>query len=225
MKNHIDSLNSDELSLPLSVALRQSTAQAHDEAENSRFMGMVFSGRATPLQYRWYLEALLHVYNRLETELRRQKAHPAIELIYFEELFRVEAIRKDLTYWRQGSQPLLPTLIEEAAKAYCLRIEGVSNKQPELLVAHSYVRYLGDLSGGQALAHAMTKAGVSAEGLNFYHFGDINKVQFKNQYRANLDKVGERYSHDKSNFCGEANLVFRLNSNLFKAFDQIEEIK
>ena len=34
---------------------------------------------------------------------------------------------------------------------YVNRINQISEEKPELLVAHAYTRYLGDLSGGQIL--------------------------------------------------------------------------
>lgn len=218
------SLNSSEpdlLQLPLSQALRFSTAQAHEDAESSKFVGLVFQGQATPTQYYWYLESLLQVYTTLEAQLEQHHNHPAVAPIYLPLLFRVQALQHDLAHWSFAKSEL-PKSISTAVAEYVLRIEGVSNKSPELLVAHAYVRYLGDLSGGQALAQAMTKAGVAQEGLNFYNFGNINKVQVKNQYRAQLDLIGTEFAPFKEALCNEANLVFKLNSQVFKAFDLVE---
>jgi heme oxygenase len=214
-------LNQDIQNLPLSHLLRESTAQAHHDAESSSFIGLLFQGKVTPKSYYWYLQAMLKVYTALEDQLTRNQDHPVIALIFIRGLFRVEALHKDLVYW-DFAKSELPESVANAVQDYVLRIEGVSNKRPELLVAHSYVRYLGDLSGGQALAHAMSKSGVPKERLNFYDFGDINKVQFKNFYRSQLDLIGNQFPKLKVPICDEANLVFKLNTNVFKAFDASE---
>ncbi len=47
--------------------------------------------------------------------------------------------------------------------------------RPELLVAHAYVRYLGDLSGGQQLKRIVTRSlaiGPRLRRIAFYDFGD-----------------------------------------------------
>ena len=58
------------------------------------------------------------------------------------------------------------------------RINQISKEKPELLVAHAYTRYLGDLSGGQILKKiAQRGMGLQgSEGLAFYEFDKIEKV-------------------------------------------------
>ena len=43
-------------------------------------------------------------------------------------------------------------------KTYVNRIQTISESKPELLVAHAYTRYLGDLSGGQILKKYCSKS-------------------------------------------------------------------
>ena len=50
---------------------------------------------------------------------------------------------------------------------------ALSRDEPALLVSHAYVRYLGDLNGGQVLQRVVTgNAGLgSGIGTRFYEFG------------------------------------------------------
>jgi heme oxygenase (biliverdin-producing, ferredoxin) len=89
---------------------------------------------------------------------------------------------------------------------YVLHLQELSESEdPSALLAHAYVRYLGDLSGGQVIRRRVVKAyGLDAEsglGLSFYSFkqlggsklgtvGDMKKV--KEWYREGMDSgVGD----------------------------------
>ncbi|WP_237196783.1 biliverdin-producing heme oxygenase [Rothia nasimurium] len=56
-------------------------------------------------------------------------------------------------------------------------------------MAHHYLRYLGDLSGGQAVAALVARHyGVPAEALSMYRFEELPKPKvFKDSYRGLLD--------------------------------------
>lgn len=62
-----------------------------------------------------------------------------------------------------------------------------------MLLSHSYVRYLGDLSGGQVLRRRVAKAYGLAEdddaGVEFYTFGSLEGARAGNQ--GELRKVKE----------------------------------
>jgi heme oxygenase len=59
------------------------------------------------------------------------------------------------------------------------------------LLAHHYVRYLGDLSGGQVIARLVQREyGIGDEGLHFYDFSSLGKPKaYKDAYRVRLDEV------------------------------------
>ena len=83
-----------------------------------------------------------------------------------------------------------------------------------------YTRYLGDLSGGQILKNIAEKAlKLTDGGLDFYEFPDIeNKKEFKNTYRATLNKMPVTQSQ-VSAIVTEANYAFRLNMFMFDELD------
>lgn len=76
--------------------------------------------------------------------------------------------------------------LSAGTKPYVDRIHEVGEKDPVLLVAHSYTRYMGDLSGGQILkkvAQRALKLPSTGEGLNFYQFEGIHSHKgFKQLY-------------------------------------------
>jgi heme oxygenase len=60
--------------------------------------------------------------------------------------------------------------------AYTAHLHALSATQPALLLAHAYVRYLGDLSGGQVLRRRVAKAyalDADGAGVEFYAFGSL----------------------------------------------------
>ena len=105
----------------------------------------------------------------------------------------------------------------ESAVQYVERVHEIADKDPYLMVAHHYTRYLGDLSGGQILKGIAEKALKlsNGEGLKFYDFDKIDdKKEYKNKYRAALDSL----PLDKTKIdaiIAEANYAFKLNMDLF----------
>jgi len=70
--------------------------------------------------------------------------------------------------------------------AYIARLEELADAaDPSPLLAHSYVRYLGDLSGGQTIRHTVSKAyGLDENagfGLSFYVFKSLRSQVLANQ--------------------------------------------
>lgn len=99
----------------------------------------------------------------------------------------------------------LTTSPPEAFAAYTSRIQKLADSNPAALLSHAYVRYLGDLSGGQFIKRRISKAyGLedNGSGVAFYEFGklggeagvgtigDMKKV--KEWYRKGMNEgVGE----------------------------------
>lgn len=114
--------------------------------------------------------------------------------------------------------------MSDATKSYVNRIHEVADKDPSLLIAHHYTRYLGDLSGGQILRKMAIKAmdlPSTGEGVKFYLFENIpDAKKFKMMYRSCLD--GLRLDKMKADeIVNEANYVFLLNIYLFQEIDTL----
>jgi heme oxygenase len=102
-----------------------------------------------------------------------------------------------------------------ATAAYVGRLSGIDPTDLPRYLAHHYTRYLGDLSGGQAIARLVARHyGAREDQLSFYRFDGIDTVPFKREYREGLDHLGFDESQ-VATFLAEASESFRLNSALF----------
>lgn len=201
----------------LANELREGTTKSHSMAENVSFVKSFLGGVVDKKSYRKLVANLYFVYCAIEEELFSNKDHPAIKPIYFTELNRKESLSEDLNYY-YGSDWL--DLIEPspATKIYVDRIHIIGHKQPELLVAHAYTRYLGDLSGGQILKKIARGAMNLSDsgGTKFYDFDQIKDDKlFKDQYRAALDMI-PLSDVQIQNIVSEANISFTLNMKMFE---------
>ena len=85
-----------------------------------------------------------------------------------------------------------------------------------LLIAHHYTRYLGDLSGGQAIGRILDRTfELDGKGIAFYDFPEIEKPKiYKDGYRARLDALGMS-AEEQDRVVDEVKVAFRLNQALF----------
>ncbi|KAF9161057.1 hypothetical protein DFQ27_002686 [Actinomortierella ambigua] len=206
----------------LAVDLKEGTKVVHADAERSKFIKYFFKGEITPAIYGRFLISLYHVYTALETALDKCKDNANIQLIYYPvELARKEALEQDLEFfngpdWREMLSPVSP-----AQQAYIDAIRRCADTKPELLIAHSYVRYLGDLSGGQILAKKLQKYNDLPDGLGvaFYYFDRIeDKDGFKENYRKRLNQV-EVDDETHLAIIEESKQTFIRNIDIFAEFD------
>uniref|UniRef100_B8HL70 heme oxygenase (biliverdin-producing) n=1 Tax=Cyanothece sp. (strain PCC 7425 / ATCC 29141) TaxID=395961 RepID=B8HL70_CYAP4 len=208
------------MSSNLATKLREGTKKSHTMAENTGFIACFLKGTVEKSSYRKLVSNLYFVYSAMEEELERQRNHPIISRIYFPELNRKSALEQDLYYyfgpnWREQVSP------SSATQEYVARIREVSNTAPELFVAHSYTRYLGDLSGGQILKKiAQTAMNLSdGEGTCFYEFQAIaDEKAFKNKYRQAMNDLPvDEATCDR--IVDEANDAFKLNMKMFQELE------
>ncbi len=204
----------DDVESDLSHRLRASTHDAHRSAERSVFMRALLGGALSTEDYRAFLDCLLTIYTALEAQLRRHAAHPAVAPVFDARLERVETLERDLDALGDVRPGALPE-----ARAYAAHLDVLGDDAPERLVAHAYVRYLGDLSGGQLLDPIIQRSipGAADTGRSFYAFGDTSTVrQLAAHLRGGLDRVADTY-HDA--IVDEAQVAFDLHATLFSALE------
>jgi heme oxygenase len=172
--------------------LRQRTQDLHRTAERSGLVADLLRGRASLRDYRLFLRNLLAAYEALEAGLERHRRTPGVQDFARPEVYRSGAIIADMAAlagegWREDL-PLLP-----AAKAYALSIEAAAEGAGVGLIGHAYVRYLGDLSGGQVLKRQLAKSlDLPPSALTFYDFPRIADMDlYKRSYREALDQLVE----------------------------------
>jgi len=200
--------------------LRAETAQAHRVVESTAFVKGILRGIVDFENFVTMQAGLYMIYNAMEQELDRHSRHPLVSRVDFKVLRRTDVLARDLEYLAgpDWAQHLRST---PARDEYIQRLRWLGENAPELLVAHSYTRYLGDLSGGQVVAKIVRRAlGLrGGEGLGFFHFDEIDNAKaFKDEYRRRLDElplgdhVGERIIE-------EAKHVFELNRRMFEELE------
>lgn len=184
----------DTSTQPLSVALRTATAAAHESAERSSFISELLEGRACYSAFVALAAQQLVIYRALEEVLvQHYRGHRLLVPVDDRRLDRIAALEHDLRVLvgedyevrlADGSLPLCPATV-----AYAQELR--ESHTAEVILANHYVRYLGDLSGGQIIATlAARHYGVPQEGLTFYRFPGIDKLKpYKDQYRAALDAM------------------------------------
>lgn len=194
----------------LSALLRNGSQAEHREAESSSFMSELLAGRVNEQGYAHYLGQLRRVYEALESTAGLLRGDPIAAAVIDPALERLAAIDADLAFWGHGSGEASP-----ATAAYVARILA-SSSWGGLFVAHHYTRYLGDLSGGQAIGRILTREfDLVGEGVAFYGFAEVPKPKlYKDAYRARLDALPFD-AEQRGRVLDEVKVVFGLNGALF----------
>ncbi|MGX7725184.1 biliverdin-producing heme oxygenase [Rhodococcus sp. 5G237] len=195
--------------------IRLETQQAHSDTENSVFVSELLGGKLSTEAHAALIAQTWFVYDSLERIGRGYADDPIAGPFLSDELLRTAALEADLDFlvgsdWRDRIAPLPATV------AYVDRLEQVAAVSPEAFLAHHYLRYLGDLSGGQIIRRMLERAyGYERDGLRFYIFDGIPKTKpFKDAYRAKLDAAPLDGDQQQA-VIDEANLVYGLNGALF----------
>lgn len=207
------------MSVNLATQLREGTKKSHSMAENVGFVKCFLKGVVEKNSYRKLVANLYFVYSAMEEEMEKLRQHPIVSKIYYPELNRQQALEQDLYFyyganWRSEVKP------SPAGAAYVKQIHDIAANHPELLVAHSYTRYLGDLSGGQILKKiAQNAMNLDNGGTAFYEFKDISDEKaFKNQYRQAMNELPvDQETADR--IVKEANDAFGMNMKLFQELE------
>jgi heme oxygenase len=202
----------------LTQRLREATAPLHRAAERAGIMRALLGGDVERDVYCSLLRNLYPIYATLERALERHRTHPHVAPVYLPMLYRCSRIAADLdslfgTHWRQALR------VDAAADRYVDRLGELANHAPALIVSHAYVRYLGDLSGGQLLRGLVKTAFelTDGRGTAYYDFGAASEVDaLKARYRAGLDRINFDAA-TQARVVSEAQRAFALHTELFEA--------
>nr|QCI05225.1 Heme oxygenase [Centroceras clavulatum] len=205
------------MSTNLAQQLREGTTKSHSMAENVSFVKSFLGGVVDKKSYRQLVANLFFVYVAIEEQIEKNKYNKSISGLYFPELNRCDSLIEDLEFyygknWKNEINASLAT------KIYVNRIHDIGENQPELLIAHAYTRYMGDLSGGQILKKIAQNAMQLPKdsGTSFYNFKEIeDENKFKIIYRDALNNV-PLTDLQIQQIIAEANTAFNLNMKVFQ---------
>lgn len=157
----------------LAQQLRSQTWPAHRAVEATSFVRALLGGRLDRPRYCLLLASLHPIYAALERALHRHAGDAGLAAACAAPLRREAALAEDLRHLHGEDWPdTLPP--QPAAIEYAAHLTALDRDAPQLLLAHAYVRYLGDLSGGQVLRRVVARSlGLDGgDGTRFYDFGD-----------------------------------------------------
>jgi heme oxygenase (biliverdin-producing, ferredoxin) len=212
--------------LPQSLAerLRSETKALHTRAERTPTMQHLLRGEMSRRAYCALLLNLLAVYAVLEPALQRHAAHPMLAPVFEPALQRVASLHADLTALGQSDMALTTALVP-ATLRYVRRLHELDETTPQLLVAHAYVRYLGDLNGGQTLKRIVCRNAWMAPGeaVAFYDFGSTAATAALAQgFRGGLAAIAFDLRGTDA-MVAEAQESFALHIEMFDQLDANEQ--
>ena len=184
--------------------------KAHHQAEGMHFSRALLEGRAEPQQLAALVRALVPAYALLEQEA------PALAMalggveIPWGPLARSAALRHDVAVF--GALP--PSPVSVAAGVWLEHLQEISRQAPHRLMAHVYVRYGGDLSGGQQLG-LQANAILAAHGLPALNFWTFEQPieQLKRGLHDGFEAL-DLSEHEEAELLEEAERAFQLTQRL-----------
>lgn len=202
--------------IPFSQALRERTMASHEDSAGAAFMSDLMTGEGSRDDYVALVAQHYFVYAALEAAAARFADDAVAAPFINNELTRLPALEADLDFlvgphWAGSVAPV------PAANRYVERINEVAAQGwAGGFIAHHYTRYLGDLSGGQAISRVMQRRfGFATDGVAFYAFDGIaSPKHFKDTYREQLDAV-DWDAAERERVINEVLLAYRLNTELF----------
>jgi heme oxygenase len=201
---------------PFSVVLREATREEHSSAEHRGFIRRLMQGELSEADYWRLLAQYLPVYEALEDAIARAaQTDPLAASFHDPRLARAAAIRADFIA-RFGEDPL----IDEPLPITRTYAERIRTAAVPALLAHHYLRYLGDLSGGQAIGALVARHyGVPPEQLTMWDFSEIDSPKrVKDAYRARLDTLTDPAVREA--YLAEAAQGYLLAGEMFEALDR-----
>jgi len=184
--------------------IKEATKEQHRRAEQQEFVKTLMSGEIHPRLYATFLYNLSYCYAALEKWSQYQGLLDGLP-----DIARAEKLAHDCQdLWvRITPQPNITNSTEK----YIEHIDNIRT-YPEKLFAHVYVRYLGDLYGGQMIK-------TKTPGANTYL--DFNNS--KELIRVIRETINGYMETDAAAVIAEAKLCFEYATELFKEMHDLEK--
>lgn len=190
--------------------LHSRIGRAHHQAEGMAFSRALLEERVTPLQLAALLRSLAPAYALIEAWAPKLASQLGVSDAPWSALARRAALEHDLALLSSTPEP--PT--SPSAQRWLEQLDQLAHTSPHRLMAHIFVRYGGDLSGGQMLApHAnaiLARQGLPA--LSFWEFEQPSAA-----LKEALHNTFERLSlsaAEEAELLDEAETAFRATQEL-----------
>jgi heme oxygenase (biliverdin-producing, ferredoxin) len=171
--------------------LKELTWEHHKNAERQTFVKEMFSGKITNERYATYLYNQYICYDLLEALCRPHGIMNDIQ-----QIARAPSIMEDFNeLW---PDPETTPTVYSATHEYVGYMKNLMF-EPDRLMAHLYVRHMGDLSGGQMIAKRVPGSG------KYYKFTEDTEM-LKTKLREKLD----------DSMADEAKICFEFATKLFQ---------
>jgi heme oxygenase len=179
------------------MSLRELTKDAHSNAERQEFVKILFSGSINPKLYATFLKNQHPCYEILEV-----CAMPHQLLHGLPDVRRAPAILADFNelWTKEDGEPQVLPVVDQ----YVKHIMSIKD-DPVKLMAHIYVRHMGDLAGGQMISKKVPGAG------RLYHFDNPEILKM-----AIRDRI-------KDDMADEAKICFEFATQMFKEMMELVE--
>ena len=208
--------------------LKEGTREVHGVADkliSDAFLGTKDKSPINRATYRIFVAQLHYVYEAMERGLKLNSEHDIVGPTYFpQELNRQESLVEDLRFY-YGDQWSSEIRQLPVTAAYVERLDEIASGNAPLLVSHAYVRYQGDISGGQQIKKILLRLfklpEQSPNGLAFFEFPDIDNIKrFKDFYSGRMNEL-KLTDEQTTDLVNEAKTAFQMTIDVFLA--SIEE--
>ena len=198
--------------------IKEKTSLLHSAAENTGYIKKLMDGTASVEGYAEYIFNLERMYRAIEVALDKNENNEIVKPFVTKELYRSELMRKDLEFLLGDKLDSMKLLA--STEACVAKIEELSEKSPELVVAYAYTRFLADLFGGRTfLSLLSTSYNISAEGLNYYRFPEITDLRgYVMKYHKMLADINLT-EENKIDFINEVNNAYIYNLAISNELD------
>lgn len=184
--------------------------KAHHQAEGMAFSRALLEGQASPLQIAALIRALAPAYALLEQQGPELASALGAHAIPWSALARTTALEHDLAVLAS----VATTPASAAAAIWLEQLKVIAAQAPHRWMAHVYVRYGGDLSGGQQLAAQANAilARHALPALSFWTF-ESDVPALKQQLHDGFEQM-DLSAEEEEELLEEAELAFHATQRL-----------
>ncbi len=218
MDSNMDSLMMD---------IKKNSNALHAVAENTGILKKLKEGTVSVESYSEYLFNLYEIYKTLEFNLQKHDKNRIVKEFTTMEVYRSEAIYKDLRVLLGNKLSSMKLLA--STKAYVERLNELSERDPELLVAHAYTRYLADLFGGRTIYNVLKEScGMKDDALNYYKYEALDEAEgmkaFIMEYHEKLNLLDIKKSFEEK-FINEVSNAYIYNLAISNEIEVLQSNK